>query len=131
MSRGKNVIMKLEVGQKVWVKLKSFHHHGEDKRGLMPCEIVSIGRKYFKIKSLGQNTHRFDSQRFDIETLKENIDSSYKDVVYLDPKIYFDEIERQDNLEKIRKVLNNHFALQDMSNLKLKRIARLLESKEL
>lgn len=130
MSLGKNVIMKLEVGQKVWVKLKSFHHQGKDERGLEPCEIVSIGRKYFKIKSLAEHNWRFDSQQFEIETLKEKIDSSYKDIVYLDPQTYFNEVERQKNLEKIRKILSNHFALQDMSDQKLKRIVEVLESEE-
>jgi len=106
----------LHVGQTLWLVLSSYYKGNARE----PKEVVisKVGRKYFELE--GRRL-----EKYNIDNLREEIDSSYKNQCYLSFQEILDKKEIQKLTDEIRKFLQPYGEL-DLSLDQLRRISAII-----
>jgi len=101
----------IKVGQTVWLRATSYSHI---QRSLKEDVIEKVGTKYV--------TTRHNRLKFHIDTLKQdNGDYSPRYILYLDPQVYYDEIEMSGKRSAIRDAIGKVTEIE-----KIREIHRIL-----
>ena len=108
---------KIQVGQTIWLRRASTHGTRE------PIEAVveTVGKKYFTLVDRPR-------EKYDLETLKQVVDSNYKNVVYLSLQTILDEDEFAKLSDEVRKPFQ-YYGNPKLTLDQLRRIKAILDEK--
>lgn len=105
--------MKIQKGQKVWVKPSVFY---KEKTEPFEATVLKVGRKYFELtEMLGT--------RYDLETLKQVTGNYFVNQVYINLQDIFDEDEHKKLSSDIRRAFNGYGKL----NYTLEQLRKIAE----
>lgn len=112
--------MKPAVGDKVFILYKD---------QISETTVLSVGRKYFKIKN---KYGREEQVAFDtFKGGRWRIQDSFYDIVYISEQAYLDEVEYNKLFSNLREVINFRSRVLPLSLDQLRRITAILEEQDL
>ena len=112
---------KIQVGQKLW--LVPAHYYSKDSREPQEEIVSKVGRKYFELQEQPK-------RKYSIETLQEEIDSSYKGQCYLSLQEILEKREREALINKVKQIFGSYGNPKEITLEQMRKIAEVLQIKD-